>query len=215
MPVRRRELIGLVTAVDAPTPRRGGAGTCSAAPDPEPAFPQGLLATAEWIAATTARRIGLTLKSILPAGMWGESQVIVVAVGMVARPGGVAGEVLAWLERKRWGSGGLRRGAGPQASALGCNRPADPSRRGDAPDCSRPTPARAGHGAGALPGRGAAHPARAGPLFKRPPRQRQLYETLEALGRKRAGPAPRRTSSASARPSQGAGEARLCARSGR
>ncbi len=98
VPVRRRELIGIVTAVDTDAPT-AAARDILAAPDPEPAIPPGLLATGEWISAYYAAPIGLTLRCMLPAGMWGESRVVATLVGP-APAGGLAGEVAAWLERR-------------------------------------------------------------------------------------------------------------------
>jgi len=181
VPVRRRELIGLVVAVDT-VPPAAAAKDVLAVPDPEPALSAALLATAEWIAGYYAAPLGLTLKSILPAGMWGESQVIVSLRNGSGATGGVAGEVLAWLERR----GGE---AAVSTAARALRRPLwdviERLTRVDAvtlrvqpPDTSaarltervlslaeeRPT----------LLERKA--------LFKRRPKQQQLYETLEALG---------------------------------
>jgi primosomal protein N' (replication factor Y) len=76
VPVRRRELIGVV--VDADTaPPTAAAKDILAVPDAEPALSPALLATAEWISGYYAAPLGLTLKSILPGGMWGESRVII------------------------------------------------------------------------------------------------------------------------------------------
>src|SRR6185437_1131755 len=73
VPVRRRELIGLVVEVEADPPTTA-AKDVLAVPDPEPALSPALLATARWMAGYYGAPLGLTLKSILPAGMWGESQ---------------------------------------------------------------------------------------------------------------------------------------------
>jgi primosomal protein N' (replication factor Y) len=98
VPVRSRELVGVVTALDAPAPEAASRDVL-AAPDPEAAIPPGLLAAGEWVAAYYGAPIGLTLRCMLPAGMWGESRVIATLVGP-APPGGVAGEVATWLEGK-------------------------------------------------------------------------------------------------------------------
>jgi primosomal protein N' (replication factor Y) len=181
VPVRRRELIGLVVAVDS-VPPAAPARDVLAVPDAEPALSPALLATAEWIAGYYAAPLGLTLKSILPGGMWGESQVVVSLRNGSRAKGGVAGEVLAWLERR----GGE---ASVSAAARALKRPLwdviERLTRVDAvtlrvqpPDTSaagltervlslteeRPT----------LLEREV--------LFKRRPKQQQLYETLEALG---------------------------------
>jgi primosomal protein N' (replication factor Y) len=65
VPVRRRELIGLVVAVDTASPA-AAAKDVLAVPDPEPALSPALLSTAEWIAGYYAAPLGLTLKSIRP-----------------------------------------------------------------------------------------------------------------------------------------------------
>jgi primosomal protein N' (replication factor Y) (superfamily II helicase) len=181
VPVRRRELIGLVVATDT-APAAAAAKDVLAVPDPEPALSPALLATAEWIAGYYAAPLGLTLKSILPGGMWGESQVIVSLRNGSPATGGVAGEVLAWLERR----GGE---ASVSAAARALKRPLwdvierlsrveAVTLRVQPPDTSaagltervlslteeRPT----------LLEREV--------LFKRRPKQQQLYETLEALG---------------------------------
>ena len=67
MPVRRRELIGIVIEADAPPPE-AAARDILAAPDDEPAVPEGLLATARWIAGYYGAPLGLTLKACCPAG---------------------------------------------------------------------------------------------------------------------------------------------------
>jgi primosomal protein N' (replication factor Y) len=99
VPVRQRELIGIVTAVDAPAPE-AEAREILAAPDPEPAIPPALLATGEWIARYYGAPIGMTLRAMLPAGMWGESRVVARLTDWGGPAGGLAGEVLAWLEEK-------------------------------------------------------------------------------------------------------------------
>jgi primosomal protein N' (replication factor Y) len=99
VPVRRRELIGIVVEADAPAPT-AAARDILAAPDDLPAIPEGLLATARWMAEYYGSPLGLTLKSMLPAGLWGESQVIVKRAPGQWRIGGLAGEVLARLEAR-------------------------------------------------------------------------------------------------------------------
>jgi primosomal protein N' (replication factor Y) len=96
VPVRRRELIGIVVGADAPAPA-AAARDVLAAPDPEPAIPEGLLETARWMAGYYGAPLGLALKCMLPGGMWGESQVIVAAARGARVPGGLAGEIIAWL----------------------------------------------------------------------------------------------------------------------
>src|SRR4051812_48984503 len=76
VPVRQRELIGLVVEADAAAPAVAPRPLLSV-PDAEPAVSPALLATAEWMAGYYGAPLGLTLKSILPGGMWGASQVVV------------------------------------------------------------------------------------------------------------------------------------------
>ena len=99
VPLRQRELVGIVveTGVEAPAI---AARDVLGAPDDEPALPTPLLRTAQWIADYYGAPLGLTLRSVLPSGMWGESQVIVTrtARGPVTR--GLAGEVLEWLAER-------------------------------------------------------------------------------------------------------------------
>ena len=99
VPVRRREMIGIVLETDATAPE-AAARDVLGAPDDLPAVPEGLLATARWMAEYYGSPIGLTLKSMLPAGLWGESQVVAVRAPGRWKIGGVAGEVLAELDER-------------------------------------------------------------------------------------------------------------------
>ncbi|HET9464036.1 MAG TPA: primosomal protein N', partial [Gemmatimonadales bacterium] len=179
--VRRRELIGVAVEIDVDAPT-ATAKDVLAVPDPEPALSSALLATADWISGYYAAPIGLTLKSVLPGGMWGESKVIVSLRNGTRTSGGVAGELLDWLERRggeaavATASRALKRPlwdvierlARVQAVELRV-QPADTSAAGLTErvlslPAERPT----------LIERHA--------LFRRRPRQRELYETLESLG---------------------------------
>jgi len=181
VPVRRRELIGLVTAVEVEPPG-AAAKDVLAVPDPEPAVSAALLATADWISGYYAAPLGLTLKSILPGGMWGESRVIVSLRNGTPAPGGVAGELVDWLDARggeaavATASRALKRPLWDVIERL--SRVEAVTLRVQPPDTSaagltervltlsdeRPT----------LLERDT--------LFHRRPRQRQLYETLETLG---------------------------------
>ncbi len=181
VPVRRRELIGVVVAVDVDPPG-ATAKEILAVPDPEPALSPALLATADWISGYYAAPIGLTLKSILPGGMWGESQVIVSVRNGKRATRGVAGELLEWLDARggeaavATASRALKRPLWDVIERL--TRIGAVTLRVQPPDTSaagltervlslaeeRPT----------LVERNT--------LFKRRPRQRELYETLETLG---------------------------------
>jgi len=181
VPVRRRELIGLVIAVDVDSPTAVPKDVL-AVPDQEPALSGALLATAEWIAGYYAAPIGLTLKSILPAGMWGESQVIVSVRNGARVPGGVAGELLEWLD----GRGGR---AAVSTASRALKRPLwdviERLTRIEAVTLEVQPPDTSAGGLTErmllLAGERPTLLERDG-IFKRRPRQRQLYETLESLG---------------------------------
>jgi primosomal protein N' (replication factor Y) (superfamily II helicase) len=180
VPVRRRELIGLIVSVDAEPPATA-AKEMLAVPDAEPALPPPLLATAEWIAGYYGAPLGLTLKSILPGGMWGESQVIVSLHNGSRAIGGLAGEVLAWLEQQ----GGE---ASVSAAARALKRPlwdvVERLARVDAVTLRiQPPDTSAGRLTERVLRLTGERPTllEREILFKRRPKQRQLYETLEAL----------------------------------
>ncbi len=106
VPLRRRELVGIVTEVGVDEPAVE-ARDLLAAPDPEPALAGSLLRTAEWMAGYYGAPIGLALKAMLPAPLWGESEVSLVLLEGAGGTGGTAGELVRWLER-RGGSGPIR-----------------------------------------------------------------------------------------------------------
>ena len=99
VPVRRRELIGIVVSTDAPAPQAEPRDIL-AAPDDDAAVPASVLAVAEWIAGYYGAPLGLTLKCVLPAGMWGASEVVVSLCASGRVTGGLAGDVLEWLDRR-------------------------------------------------------------------------------------------------------------------
>lgn len=99
VPVRARELVGVITAVDVDPPGVA-ARDILGIPDVEPAVTPALMETATWMAGYYGAPIGLALKSVLPAGLWGASQVVVTAVAEGAATGGLAGQLLELLERK-------------------------------------------------------------------------------------------------------------------
>ncbi|HET7427581.1 MAG TPA: primosomal protein N', partial [Gemmatimonadales bacterium] len=181
VPVRRRELIGIVVEADAAEPA-AAARDILAAPDDETAIPAGLLETARWVAGYYGAPLGLTLKAMLPAGLWGESSVVVTLVRGAAAVGGLAGEVVAWLER--------RGGEAPVATAArALKRPLwdvlDRLARVNAvvlrvepPDVDAATlTERVATLAGDAPTL-----IERDRLFQRAPKQRRLYEALEQLG---------------------------------
>jgi primosomal protein N' (replication factor Y) len=181
VPVRRRELIGLVVGVGAEAPS-AVAKEILAVPDAEPALSPALLATAEWMAGYYGAPLGLTLKSILPAGMWGESQVVVSLRNGIRSLGGLAGEVIAWLE-ERGGEVAVQTAARAFKRPLWdvverLNRVQAVSLRVQPADTDA---ARLTERTLSLTGERPTLIER-DTLFKRRPKQRQLYEALESLG---------------------------------
>ena len=97
VPVRRREMVGIVVAVNDVAPAVPTRDVL-AAPDATPALPDSLLKTAQWMAGYYGSPIGVTLKAMLPSPLWGESEVV-LEIRDASRMGGTAGELLEWLER--------------------------------------------------------------------------------------------------------------------
>ncbi|MDQ3136866.1 MAG: DEAD/DEAH box helicase, partial [Gemmatimonadota bacterium] len=181
VPVRRRELIGIVVDAEADAPE-AEARDVLAAPDAEPAIPSGLLETARWIAGYYGAPLGLTLKSMLPGGMWGESRVVASVVAGARVPGGVAGEIVDWLERR----GGE---AAVSVVARALKRPVwdalDRLVRVGAVTLQVEPPDTAAAAVTERVATLAGDPAtllERDDLFKRRPKQRRLYEALEHLG---------------------------------
>ncbi len=98
VPVRQRELIGIVVEVTDEPPTQA-AREILAAPDDGPALPPALLETAHWVAGYYGAPLGLTLRAMLPSALWGASRVVAVLTG-TAPHGGVAGTVATFLEKK-------------------------------------------------------------------------------------------------------------------
>jgi primosomal protein N' (replication factor Y) (superfamily II helicase) len=181
VPVRRRELIGLVVRVETEAPAQSLRDVL-AAPDAEPALSPALLSTAEWMAGYYAAPLGLTLKAVLPAGMWGESQVIVSLRNGSHSFGGLAGELVEWLEQ-RGGEGSVQTAARAFKRPLWevverLNRVQAVTFRVQPPDTEA---ARLTERTLTLAGERPTLIERE-TLFKRRPKQRQLYEALESLG---------------------------------
>jgi primosomal protein N' (replication factor Y) len=153
-----------------------------AVPDAEPALSPALLATAEWMAGYYGAPLGLTLKAILPGGMWGESQVIVSLRNGTRSLGGLAGEVIAWLKER----GGE---AAVQTAARAFKRPLwDVVERLSRVEAVSVRVQPADTDAARLTERTLSLTGERptlierDTLFKRRPKQRQLYEALESLG---------------------------------
>ena len=97
VPVRARQLVGIVIASEAKQ-SPFAVKDILAAPDSEPALTPALLRTAEWMAGYYGAPIGLALKAMLPAPMWGASRVLIRATGAgTSRVGGLAEQLLEWL----------------------------------------------------------------------------------------------------------------------
>ncbi|MGE0352786.1 MAG: hypothetical protein AB7Q69_06040, partial [Gemmatimonadales bacterium] len=181
VPVRHRELIGIVTATGTAAPARE-ARDILAAPDEAPALPEALLRTADWIAGYYGAPIGLALRAMLPGGLWGQSRVIARLADGAPDVGGLAGQVLDRLRDK----GGeapvpvlaraLKR---PVWDALGrLARVGAVALRVEPPEAHR---GGATERIASLTGQRPTLVQRDA-MFKRAPRQRRLYEVLEELG---------------------------------
>ena len=137
VPVRGRELIGVVVGLEAdPPPVR--ALDLLAVPDREPLLTAPLLATAEWVAGYYGAPLGLALRAALPAAMWGESRVIMRLHRCVAgggrgrqRAGAVAGSASGWRNGCGRVAGTRQAGVGDGVAPRGSRRarPGDRSAR--------------------------------------------------------------------------------------
>jgi len=125
VPLRRRSIVGIVTAVDVPPPEPGVAAKALAgAPDAEPALSPALLELGRWISDYYGAPLGLALRAILPGPLWS-----------VARPEGPApaaerllvltgSEMDSLLEReRRFKRAPKRRTAYEAVEALGGSAP--------------------------------------------------------------------------------------------
>ena len=96
VPVRGRELIGIVVALeDEPPPVR--CRDLLAVPDPRPAGHRWPAGHAEWVAGYYGAPLGLALRAALPSAMWGESKVVMRLLDAGLAEGAVAGELVQWL----------------------------------------------------------------------------------------------------------------------
>ena len=194
VPVRQRELIGIITDAAAPAPEVE-AKPLLAVPDGEPALSPALLRLADWMAGYYGAPPGLALKVMLPGGMWGRSEVVMalpgagVERGLAPREvpggrglGGTAGEVLRWLAER-----------GGEATVAAARRRfrrdvwdvAERLRRAGAVELRVVPPDTGGALATervvCLAG-GRLTLLERGERFRRQPRRRELYEALEELG---------------------------------
>ena len=73
VPVRGRQVMGVVLTTGADAPATGAREVLSA-PDDEPAVTAPVLRTAHWMAEYYGAPIGLALRAVLPAAMWGTAR---------------------------------------------------------------------------------------------------------------------------------------------
>ena len=181
VPVRERELIGIVTAIDAERPSMR-LRDALALPDTEPLLDPCHLELARWLAAYYGTPLGLALRAALPAGMWGASQVRLTLVDGTGAQAGVAQAIVQWLA----GHGGtglvssLKRKLGREVWSP-VHRLAE---QGVITLEVRPPDTRAARATQKLAVLGDHVPSllEREALFRRSPRQRELLELLEALG---------------------------------
>ncbi|HEY2825502.1 MAG TPA: primosomal protein N' [Gemmatimonadales bacterium] len=183
VPVRSRELVGVVTRVDAPDAASDGPPLKPVllAPDPAPLVPPSLLDLAAWMSRHYAAPLGIALRTMLPGGLWGASQLVVRAINERLAPGGssrpvfdaipaegtvTAAALARRLKRPVWDA--LQRLERSGAVALTTEPPdLGPAAGSDRVIVLVPR-------LGSLLERDAA--------FARAPKQRALYEALEASG---------------------------------
>ena len=120
VPVRRQEWIGIVTAVDVPAPGMT-ARDILGAPDAQTALPPALLELGRRISRYYGAPLGLVLRAMLPAALWGHSTVALRAVVTDSVLGGTAGRLLDWLH-DRGGTGSAEAAARAlEAAGVGCH----------------------------------------------------------------------------------------------
>ena len=97
VPVRGREVVGVVVAVD------DGSATdlkpILAVPDAEPLVPDPLIELAGWMAGYYGASLGRVLKAMLPRALWGASRLVARLGESSVTPGGASRDVLLALER--------------------------------------------------------------------------------------------------------------------
>ncbi|UCG85118.1 MAG: primosomal protein N' [Gemmatimonadota bacterium] len=97
VPVRSRELIGMVLSVD--TGPTAHLKPVLLVPDARPLLSPQLLKLGQWIAGYYSTPIGICLKSVLPAALWGRSRLMAEVRNPAAASGGASAHVLRELER--------------------------------------------------------------------------------------------------------------------
>ncbi len=181
VPVRTREIVGIITAVDVSAPTMA-ARDLLGAPDVSPALSPPLLALAGRLSSYYGAPLGMVLHAMLPAALWGHSSVDLVLLDPGARVGGTADQLVHWLRDR-----GGRAGMGAAVRAL--KRPlwdvVDRLQRVGVVELDVQRPDTSG---GVTTVRVASIVGDPLPLlqrderFRRAPKQRLLYEALEARG---------------------------------
>ncbi len=180
VPVRSREMVGVVLEVGDES--RDKLRPVLLAPDAAPMVPANLLALAAWVAHHYAAPPGLTLKAMLPGTLWGTSKLVATTRDRSAAPGGVGITLMDELDRA---------GGRATAAALGrrLNRsvwePLQRLSRAGAIELTTVAP-KLGPGAGAetvlVLSRALPSLVERDEVFGRAARQREAYDTLDALG---------------------------------
>ena len=97
VPVRSSMMVGVVVATSDGDP--SGLKAIALAPDQEPLLPRALLDLAEWLSRYYATPIGVVLKTMLPAALWGRSQLMATVIDEHAAAGGMSADVLTEIQR--------------------------------------------------------------------------------------------------------------------
>ncbi|MCZ6916383.1 MAG: primosomal protein N' [Gemmatimonadetes bacterium] len=97
VPIRSREMVGIV--LDVGEESTDGLRPVLLAPDPAPMVPANLLTLGAWVARHYAAPPGLTLKAMLPGTLWGTSKLLATTRDRSAAPGGVGTRLMDELDR--------------------------------------------------------------------------------------------------------------------
>ena len=97
VPVRSRELVGVVLEVDEEAVE--GLKMVLLAPDASPLLPRSLLELGLWISNYYTTPIGLTFRAMLPPALWGSSRLVAEVLDRNSTAGGASREVLSQLRR--------------------------------------------------------------------------------------------------------------------
>jgi primosomal protein N' (replication factor Y) len=181
VPVRERELIGIVTAVGVEPPSQR-LRDLLALPDDEPLLAPCHLELAQWLASYYGAPLGLALRAALPAGMWGTSRVRLRLVEPGLVDGTVGEGIVKWLAAH--GGSGTVSGAKRHLGRDVWDAVHRLARRGAVALAVEPPDTRAARVTQKLAVLGDHVPSllERDALFRRSPKQRELLELLEVLG---------------------------------